>query len=170
MTLSFAPKRSLENQCVLYNYLTYVYLALLPQHWALYAKVDSTPTYKKKYIYIYIDLFMYIYIYIYLINYIFKYISINIYLYIYIYIFVYIYIYIYIYKFCVPATQKNDFWVIVLNSNFAYRFYFVEVITNTLVMWLSFAGVLRKESKTIYQCKIYGMHYSAKIISFWWKS
>ena len=27
------------------NPLTYVYLALLPQHWALSAKVDSTPTF-----------------------------------------------------------------------------------------------------------------------------
>ena len=30
---------------VFFNSLTYVYLALLPQHRALYAKVDSTPTY-----------------------------------------------------------------------------------------------------------------------------
>ena len=58
VTLSFAPKRSsdnflsdepfgtklrvTENQCVLFNSLTYVYLALLPQHRALHAKVDST--------------------------------------------------------------------------------------------------------------------------------
>ena len=44
--------RVTENRCVLFNSLTYVYLALLPQHWALYAKVDSTPT--LIYIYIYL--------------------------------------------------------------------------------------------------------------------
>ena len=33
------------------NSLTYVYLALLPQYWALYAKVDSTPTFIYVYIY-----------------------------------------------------------------------------------------------------------------------
>ena len=58
MTLSFVPKgssdrklsderlgaklRVTENRCILFNSLTYVYLALLPQHRALYAKVDST--------------------------------------------------------------------------------------------------------------------------------
>ena len=39
-----------KNQCVLFDSFTYIYSALLPQHWALYAKVDSTPTY----IYIYV--------------------------------------------------------------------------------------------------------------------
>ena len=34
--------------------------ALLPQHWALYAKVDSTPTF------IYIDIYLFIYLSIYL--------------------------------------------------------------------------------------------------------
>ena len=33
---------------------TYIYRALLPQHWALYAKVDSAPKYIYIYIYIYI--------------------------------------------------------------------------------------------------------------------
>ena len=42
---SGAKLRVTENRCVLFNSLTYVYLALLPQHWALYAKVDSTPTF-----------------------------------------------------------------------------------------------------------------------------
>ena len=46
-----AKLRVTENRCVLFNSLTYVYLALLPQHRALYAKVDSTPTFI--YIYIY---------------------------------------------------------------------------------------------------------------------
>ena len=40
-----AKLRVIENRCVLFNSLTYVYLALLPQHRALYAKVDSTPTF-----------------------------------------------------------------------------------------------------------------------------
>ena len=40
-----AKLRVTENRCVLFNSLTYVYLALLPQHRALYAKVDSTPTF-----------------------------------------------------------------------------------------------------------------------------
>ena len=48
-----AKLRVTENRCVLFNSLTYVYLALLPQHWALYAKVDSTPTFIYIYIYIY---------------------------------------------------------------------------------------------------------------------
>ena len=70
VTLSFAPKRSSgrtfwfcyvlfcsvlsderlgaklrvsENRCVLVDSFTYIYPALLPQHRALYAKVDSTP-------------------------------------------------------------------------------------------------------------------------------
>lgn len=45
-----AKLRVTENRCVLFNSLTYVYLALLPQHWAHYAKVDSTP--KSTYIYV----------------------------------------------------------------------------------------------------------------------
>ena len=49
-----AKLRVTENRCVLFNSLTYVYLALLPQHWALYAKVDSTPKFIYIYIYIYI--------------------------------------------------------------------------------------------------------------------
>ena len=66
-SLSFAPKRSSdrmtdrttdrttgrtsaearksENRCVLFDSFTYIYSALLPQHWALYAKVDSTHIY-----------------------------------------------------------------------------------------------------------------------------
>ena len=58
-----AKLRVTENQCILFNSLTYVDLALLPQHWAFHAKVDSTPTF----IYIYI-LYIYIYIYIYIYN------------------------------------------------------------------------------------------------------
>ena len=42
---SGAKLRVTENRCVLFNSLTYLYLALLPQYWALYAKVDSTPTF-----------------------------------------------------------------------------------------------------------------------------
>ena len=45
--------RVTENRCVLFNSLTYVYLALLPQHWTLYAKVDTTPIFIKMYIYIF---------------------------------------------------------------------------------------------------------------------
>ena len=48
-----AKFRVTENRCVLFNSLTYVYLALLPEHWSLYAKVDSTLTYI--YIYIYLE-------------------------------------------------------------------------------------------------------------------
>ena len=51
-----AKFRVTENRCVLFNSLTYVYLALLPEHWSLYAKVDSTLTYIYIYIYIYIYL------------------------------------------------------------------------------------------------------------------
>ena len=69
-SLSFAPKRSSyrttdrttdrtsaearksENRCVLFDSFTYIYSALLPQHWALYAKVDST------HIYIYMFFFL----------------------------------------------------------------------------------------------------------------
>ena len=43
-----------ENRCVLFDSFTCIYSALLPQHWALYAKVDSTPTFIRVYIYIYI--------------------------------------------------------------------------------------------------------------------
>ena len=49
-----AKLRVTENRYVLFNSLTYVYLALLPRHWALYANVDSTPTF------IYILMYMYI--------------------------------------------------------------------------------------------------------------
>ena len=42
----------------MYVYIYKLYI-LLPQHWALYAKVDSTPTFIHSYIYIY----LYIYIY-----------------------------------------------------------------------------------------------------------
>ena len=48
--------RVTENQCVLFNSLTSVYLALLPQHWALYAKVNFTPTFIYIYTHIYTDL------------------------------------------------------------------------------------------------------------------
>ena len=50
-----ALRRETQNRCVLFNSLTYVYLALLPQHWALYANVDLTPTF------IYILMYMYIF-------------------------------------------------------------------------------------------------------------
>ena len=36
-----AKLRVTENRCVLFNSETHVYLALLPQQWAIYAKVDS---------------------------------------------------------------------------------------------------------------------------------
>ena len=53
VTLSFAPKRSSDrNFCQTIDSFTYIYSALLPQHWqhwALYAKVDSSP-----HLYIYI--------------------------------------------------------------------------------------------------------------------
>ena len=49
-----AKFRVTENRCVLFNSLTYVYLALLPHHPALYATVDSTPTFIYNFIYIYI--------------------------------------------------------------------------------------------------------------------
>ena len=55
-----AKLRVTENRCVLFNSLTYVYLALLPQHCALYAKVDST------HIHLYVCAYIYIYIYIYI--------------------------------------------------------------------------------------------------------
>ena len=55
-----AKLRVTENWCVVFNSLTYVYLALLPQYWAHYAKVDSTPTF----IYIYINIYIYIYIFV----------------------------------------------------------------------------------------------------------
>ena len=75
VTLSFAPKRSsdrtvgqakvlsderlgaklrvTENQCVLFDSFTYICSALLLQHWALFAKVDSTLTFLYIYIYVY---------------------------------------------------------------------------------------------------------------------
>ena len=70
-----AKLRVTENWCVLFNSLTCVYLALLPQYWARYAKVDSTPTF----IYICIHTHththththIYIYIYIYICRYVF---------------------------------------------------------------------------------------------------
>mgnify|MGYP001795705374 CR=1 FL=1 len=40
-----AKLRVTENRWVIINFLTYGYLALLPQHWALYAKVDSIFTF-----------------------------------------------------------------------------------------------------------------------------
>ena len=49
--------RVTENRCVLFNSLTYVYLALLPQHRTLYAKVDTTLIFIYIYIYIYIFFF-----------------------------------------------------------------------------------------------------------------
>ena len=49
--------RVTENRCVLFNSLTYVYLALLPQHRTLYAKVDTTLIFI--YIYIYIFFFFF---------------------------------------------------------------------------------------------------------------
>ena len=68
--------RVTENRCVVFNSLTSVYLTLLPQHWAFYAKVNSTPTIIL-YIYIYDEAqkaetvlsavsYVYIYIYIYI--------------------------------------------------------------------------------------------------------
>ena len=75
VTLSFAPKRSsvlsderfgakfrvTENRCVLFDSFTYIYTSLLPQHRALYAKVDSTLIY----IYTYTHAHIYIYTYTY---------------------------------------------------------------------------------------------------------
>ena len=46
-----AKLRVTENRCVLFDSFTYIYSALLPQYWALYAKVDSTPTFIYTYIY-----------------------------------------------------------------------------------------------------------------------
>ena len=46
-----AKLRVTENQCVLSDSFTYICSALLLQHWALFAKVDSTPTFI--YIYVY---------------------------------------------------------------------------------------------------------------------
>ena len=67
-----AKLRVTENRCVLFDSFTYIYSALLPQHWALYAKADSTPTFLYTYIYIqfffsytFIDQSMVTYIYIY---------------------------------------------------------------------------------------------------------
>ena len=40
-----AKLRVTENRCVLFDSLTNINSALLPQHWALYPKVDSTPIY-----------------------------------------------------------------------------------------------------------------------------
>ena len=51
-----AKLRVTENRCVLFDSFTYIYKALLPQRWALYTKVDSTPTF---------IIYIYIYIYIY---------------------------------------------------------------------------------------------------------
>ena len=48
-----AKLRVTENRCVPFDSFTYIYPALLPQHWALYAKVDSTLTFVYIYIYIY---------------------------------------------------------------------------------------------------------------------
>ena len=65
-----AKLRVTENRCVLFDSFTYIYPALLPQHWALYAKVDSTPflyIYILIYIYIYIDRYRYIYIKLYVV-------------------------------------------------------------------------------------------------------
>ena len=82
VTLSFAPKRSsdrtfssdrkvlsdecsgaklrvTENRCVLFDFFNCIYSALLLQHWALYAKVDSTPTFICVYIYIFCFFFFF---------------------------------------------------------------------------------------------------------------
>ena len=40
-----AKLRVTENRCVLFDSFTYIYSALLPQHWHFSAKVDSTPTF-----------------------------------------------------------------------------------------------------------------------------
>ena len=40
-----AKFRVTENRCVLFDSFTYIYTPLLPQHRALYAKVDSTLIY-----------------------------------------------------------------------------------------------------------------------------
>ena len=53
-----AKLRVTENRCVLFDSFTYIYPALLPQHWALYAKVDSTSIF----IYLYIYIYMHVYI------------------------------------------------------------------------------------------------------------
>ena len=49
-----AKLRVTENWCVLFDSFTYIYPALLQQHWALYAKVDST--------FIFIYIYMHVYI------------------------------------------------------------------------------------------------------------
>ena len=60
----------LSDMLVLFDSFTYIYSALLPQHSALYAKVDSTPTFIYIYIYIYIHTCIHTYIYIH--NYIYS--------------------------------------------------------------------------------------------------
>ena len=55
-----AKFRVTENRCVLFDSFTYIYTPLLPQHRALYAKVDSTLIY----IYTYTHAHIYIYIHI----------------------------------------------------------------------------------------------------------
>ena len=78
-----AKLRVTENWCVLFDSFTYIYSALLPQHWALYAKADSIPTFINIYIYIYIYIYNYIYIIFFLI-YIYQPKHGNIYIYIYV--------------------------------------------------------------------------------------
>ena len=64
--LSFAPKCSSDRTSFrLFDSFTYIYPALLPQHWALYAKVDSTPTFIYIYIYIFFETsFIFIHIFL----------------------------------------------------------------------------------------------------------
>ena len=52
-----AKLRVTENRYVLFDSFTYIYPALLPQHWAFYAEVDSTSIFI--YLYIYIDACIY---------------------------------------------------------------------------------------------------------------
>ena len=49
-----AKLRVTENRCVVFDFSTYVYFALLPQHWALYAKVHRSSICMYKNIYKYI--------------------------------------------------------------------------------------------------------------------
>ena len=71
-----AKLRVTENRCVLFDSFTYIYPTLLPQHWALYAKVDSASSFIYIYIYIYISLSIYqsIYLLVYLSIYLYIYI------------------------------------------------------------------------------------------------
>ena len=72
-----AKLRVTENRCVLFDSFTYIYSALLPQHWALYAKADSTPTFIYIYIYIYNFFFSFTFINQSMVTYIYIYVAIG---------------------------------------------------------------------------------------------